>query len=127
MEKAKGFWSAGRLVVGIILFVMSMFILFQSCAAGLVNAWEESSDMGGTAGILVVILMISTGVIAICTRNSASKGGPGTCAGLLFLAAVIGFCNAGVFSDMAVWSVVNIAFGIIFLICTIKTKRRIDL
>ncbi|MDD7130927.1 MAG: hypothetical protein Q4C17_04710 [Bacillota bacterium] len=127
MEKAKGFWSAGRLVVGIILFVMSMFILFQSCAAGLVNAWEESSDMGGTAGILVVILMISTGVIAICTRNSASKGGPGTCAGLLFLAAVIGFCNAGVFSDLAVWSVVNIAFGIIFLICTIKTKRRIDL
>ena len=127
MEKAKGFWSAGRLVVGIILFVMSMFILFQSCAAGLVNAWEESSDMGGTAGILVVILMISTGVIAICTRNSASKGGPGTCAGLLFLAAVICFCNAGVFSDLAVWSVVNIAFGIIFLICTIKTKRRIDL
>ena len=127
MEKAKGFWSAGRLVVGIILFVMSMFILFQSCDAGLVNAWEESSDMGGTAGILVVILMISTGVIAICTRNSASKGGPGTCAGLLFLAAVIGFCNAGVFSDLAVWSVVNIAFGIIFLICTIKTKRRIDL
>lgn len=127
MEKAKGFWSAGRLVVGIILFVMSMFILFQSCAAGLVNAWEESSDMGGTAGILVVILMISTGVIAICTRNSASKGGPGTCAGLLFLAAVIGFCNAGVFSDLAVWSVVNIAFGIVFLICTIKTKRRIDL
>ena len=127
MEKAKGFWSAGRLVVGIILFVMSMFILFQSCAAGLVNAWEESSDMGGTAGILVVILMISTGVIAICTRNSASKGGPGTCAGLLFLAAVIGFCNAGVFSDLAGWSVVNIAFGIIFLICTIKTKRRIDL
>ena len=127
MEKAKGFWSAGRLVVGIILFVMSMFILFQSCAAGLVNSWEESSDMGGTAGILVVILMISTGVIAICTRNSASKGGPGTCAGLLFLAAVIGFCNAGVFSDLAVWSVVNIAFGIIFLICTIKTKRRIDL
>ena len=127
MEKAKGFWSAGRLVVGIILFVMSMFILFQSCAAGLVNAWEDSSDMGGTAGILVVILMISTGVIAICTRNSASKGGPGTCAGLLFLAAVIGFCNAGVFSDLAVWSVVNIAFGIVFLICTIKTKRRIDL
>lgn len=127
MEKAKGFWSAGRLVVGIILFVLSMFILFQSCAAGLVNAWEESSDMGGTAGILVVILMISTGVIAICTRNSASKGGPGTCAGLLFLAAVIGFCNAGVFSDLAVWSVVNIAFGIVFLICTIKTKRRIDL
>ena len=127
MEIAKGFWSAGRLVVGIILFVMSMFILFQSCAAGLVNALEESSDVGGTAGILVVILMISTGVIAICTRNSASKGGPGTCAGLLFLAAVIGFCNAGVFSDLAVWSVVNIAFGIVFLICTIKTKRRIDL
>lgn len=127
MENAKGFWSAGRLVVGIILFVLSMFILFQSCATGLVNAWEESSDMGGTAGILVVILMISTGVIAICTRNSASKGGPGTCTGLLFLAAVIGFCNAGVFSDLAVWSVVNIAFGIIFLICTIKTKRRIDL
>ncbi|MGN0702835.1 MAG: hypothetical protein ACI4KL_06655, partial [Lentihominibacter sp.] len=121
MEKTKGFWSVGRLAVGIILFVLSMFILFQSCATGLVNTWEESSDMGGTAGILVVILMVSTGVIAICTRNSSSKGGPGTCEGLLFLAAVIGFCNAGVFGDLAVWSVVNIAFGIIFVICTIKT------
>ena len=38
MEKTKGFWSVGRLVVGIILFVLSMFILFQSCATGLVNA-----------------------------------------------------------------------------------------
>lgn len=124
MEKnAKGFWAIGRLVIGVILLVLSLFILFQSCATGVVNTMESSSDFGGTAGFFVAVLMIATGVIAICTRNTKSKAGPGVCTGLLALAAIIGFCNSAVYEDLVVWSVVNIAFAIVFLICVIKTRR----
>ena len=122
-KKTKGFWSVGRLVIGVILLILSLFILFQSCAAGVVNAMESSSDFGGTAGFFVAVLMIATGVIAICTRNTRSKAGPGVCTGLLALAAIIGFCNSAVYEDLVVWSVVNIAFAIVFLICVIKTRR----
>ena len=124
-KKEKGFWSVGRLVIGVILLILSLFVLFQSCAAGVVNTMESSSDFGGTAGFFVAVLMIATGVIAICTRNTKSKAGPGVCTGLLALAAIIGFCNSAVYEDLVVWSVVNVAFAIVFLICAIKTRRNV--
>lgn len=122
-EKTKGFWSTGRLVIGVILLVLSLFILFQSCAAGVVNTLESSSDFGGTAGFFVAVFMIASGIIAICTRNRKSKAAPGVCSGLLALAAIVGFCNSAVYEDLVVWSVVNIALAIVFLICAIKTRR----
>lgn len=125
-ERTKGFWSVGRLILGIILLVLSFFIIFQSCATGVVNTMDNSSDAGGTAGFIVALLMIATGIVAICTRNAKSKAGPGVCTGLLVLAAILGFCNSAVYEDLVVWSVVNVAFAIVFLICMIKTRRSVQ-
>ena len=91
-EKTKGFWSIGRLVIGILLLVLSLFVLFQACAAGVVNTLEENTDdVGGTAGTIVAVFMIASGVIAIVTRNSKSKVGPIVTAVLLILGAIIAF------------------------------------
>lgn len=125
--KKKGFWSVGRLVIGIILMVLSLVIMFQSCAAGIVNTLEENtSDAGGTAGFILAVLMIAAGIVSICTRNSGSKAGPIVTAVLLLLGAIVGLCNAAVYQDLVVWGIVSIVFAIVYIICAIKTKKELE-
>ena len=123
MKKSNGFWSVGRLVIGILLIVLAMVVLLQSCATGVVNTMENSDDAGGSAGFITAIFMIASGVVGICTRNSTSKAGPVIVTVLLVLGAVLGFCNSAVYSDLAIWSVVNAAFAVVFAICAAKTKK----
>ncbi|MDO4833627.1 MAG: hypothetical protein Q4A40_01165 [Bacillota bacterium] len=122
-EKKRGFWSAGRLVIGILLIVFSLVVLFQSCAAGVVNTLESSSDAGGSAGFLLAIFMIASGVTAICTRNSRKKAGPIIAAVLLAVGALTGFFNAAVYQDLIIWGIVSLASAVVFIICAIKTKK----
>lgn len=122
--KKKGFWSVGRLVIGIILMVLSLVILFQSCATGVVNTLEENtSDAGGTAGFILAVLMIAAGIVSVCTRNSNSKAGPIVTAVLLLIGAILALCNAAVFQDLIVWGIINIVLAVVYIICAIKTKK----
>ena len=41
IQKDKGFWSAGRLTIGVISIILFVFIVFQSCTVGINNALEE--------------------------------------------------------------------------------------
>ena len=43
-----------KLVSGIISIVLSVFVVFQSMIAGLANALEESGQVSGSAGLVVV-------------------------------------------------------------------------
>lgn len=45
-----GYSSTGRLIVGIIFIVFSAMVLFQSCAAGMVNALEGGNGSDGLIG-----------------------------------------------------------------------------
>ena len=121
--KIKGFWSVGRLVIGIVSMVLALFILFQSCAAGIYNALEETNDAGGSAGFFTAILMIAAGIVGICTRNSTKKVGPVITAILFFIGALLALCNAAVFQDLIVWGIVCVILGIVHVVCAIKTKR----
>lgn len=64
-----------KLVVGILQIVLSLFILLQSCAVGVGNAIDKSKDVGGSAGFVVAILFIASGIIYIVTRKSEKLGG----------------------------------------------------
>ena len=64
-----------KLVSGILCIVLCVIVLFQSCAAGLANALEENGDSGGTAGLLVALLLLAGGVTSIATRKQPGKGG----------------------------------------------------
>ena len=44
-----------KLVSGILSIVLVLFVLFQSCAAGLGNALEANGEVGGSAGVLLAI------------------------------------------------------------------------
>ncbi|MDO5445828.1 MAG: hypothetical protein Q4F31_09450 [Eubacteriales bacterium] len=93
-----------RLVAGILCLVFCIFVMFQSCAAGLYNAVEENDDAGGSAGIMVSLLMLAGGIVSIATRNNKGKGGTIALIIVFLLAALLAVSNAKVYKDLTVWA-----------------------
>ena len=73
-----------KLVLGILGLNFSIVIMFQSCAASVVNALDDNGDVGGFAGYLVAFLLIAGSIVMIATRNGTGKGG--SIAALIILA-----------------------------------------
>lgn len=93
-----------KLVSGILSIVLVLFVLFQSCAAGLGNALEANGEVGGSAGVLLAILMLAGGIVSIATRNSVKKGGSIALIVLFGIAALTGFAGAGSYGDLYIWA-----------------------
>jgi hypothetical protein len=112
-----------KLVVSIITLVLSMFVIFQSCAAGLANSLSENGEIGGTGGLFLAIMFIAAGVVGLVTRKSEKVGGGVATVILYLLAGIIGFASAGSYSDLYIWSGLSIVFAIIFVIGIFATKK----
>ncbi len=107
-----------KLVSGILSIVLFFIVTLQSCAAGLSNALMENGENGGSAGVIVAILMLSGGIVSIVTRQG-SKGGNIALIVLFGLAALVGFSMAGSYADLniwAAWCVINAVLAVISLI-----------
>lgn len=110
-----------RLVLGIVTIVLFAIICVQSCAIGIVNSVNESSDVGGSAGFIVALLSLIAGIVGIVTRNGV--GGGYVAAGFYIFAGIIGLGNSVVYSDLGIWGVLFIIFGIVFVLGARKTKK----
>lgn len=93
-----------KLVSGILSCVFVVLVSFQSCAAGLVNSMENSSEMSGFAGILVSLFMLAGGIISIVIHKSNARGGNIALVILFGLAALIGYTMHGRFTDLTIWA-----------------------
>ena len=92
-----------KLVSGILSIVLFVLVSLQSCVAGLGNALAENGESGGSAGIVLSILMLAGGIVSIATRKGG-KGGNIALIVLFGLAAIIGFAMAGSYSDLNIWA-----------------------
>ena len=104
-----------KLESGIISIVLFVFVSFQSCAAGFVNALDNTGEVSGTAGFIVAIMLLAGGIVSIATRNSG-KGGNIALIVLFGIGAFFGFLLAGNFTDLyiwAVWCLINVITAII--------------
>ena len=113
--------KTAKLIVGIISIVLFLVIIFQSCAAGFVEAVEGGGGTSGAAGMLLAFAMLIGGIVGLVTRNS--KGGGITAGAFYLLGAIIGFANAGVFADLVIWSVLALIFGLLFIVGSIIMKK----
>ncbi len=115
-----------KLVFGILCIVFCLIVIFQSCAAGVVNALEENKkDTSDVGGILLAVLMLAGGIVAIATRKGG-KGGNIAIIVLFGLAAIIGFSNAGTYGDLVVWSiwcVLCVVMGVVGLVVEGAKKK----
>lgn len=111
-----------KLVIGILCFVLAIFILFQSCAAGLGNALEDNGESSGMAGFMVALLMIAGGAIMIATRNGG-KGG--SIAGLIIylISGLLGISMAGSYGDLKIWGGLCLIIAVINLISLFTAKK----
>lgn len=48
-----------KLISGILCMVLFVFVMFQSCAAGIANTLEDNGEVSGSAGVLVAVLMLA--------------------------------------------------------------------
>lgn len=117
--------KTAKLVLGILSICISVFVLFQSFAAGMANALSSNGEVGGTGGALVAILMLTAGIVMIATRKSDKKGGSVAAMILYLIAAFFGFVTAGSYSDLKVWSSICLILAVVNLIALIKVKKQI--
>lgn len=118
-----------KLVSGILSCVLFILVMFQSCAAGVVNTLEDNGEVSGSAGFLVAIFMLAGGIVSIASRKSAKKGGNIALIILFGFAALIGFANYGTYSDLVVWSfwcLINAVLAIVALITRKKDTNEVE-
>ena len=125
--KREAVWSTGRLVLGIIAIILFVLVAFQSCAAGVANALEESDSISGSSGLFLSIFMLAGGITGIATRNSVKKGGPIATGILFIIGALMGATSWGSdYTDLQIWTVVCLLFAAFYIICAIKTKKSVS-
>ena len=115
--------GVAELVVGIISIILSAFIIFQSCIAGIGNALTDNEDGGGASGAVIAICMLIGGIVGMATRKSEGKGGAITSAGFYLITSLIGFTGAGSFKDLKVYAVIGLIFAVIFIWAAFSRKK----
>lgn len=108
-----------KLVSGILCIVLSLFVLLQSCAAGLSNALQDNGEVGGSAGVIVAIMLLAGGIVSIATRKGG-KGGNIALIVMFGIAAFLGFTLAGSYGDLVIWSVWCLICAVLAIICLVK-------
>lgn len=90
-----------KLVFGILSIVFSVMVLFQSCAASMVDALQAVGGTGGAAGSVAGVLILAGGIVNIAARDS--KGGAIACMMIFSLAGLVALTMHGVFTDLVIW------------------------
>lgn len=111
-----------RMVCGIICCCLFFVIVFQSCAAGIGNALENSGEVSGSAGFITAVLMLVAGIISIAGRKS--KGATITALVFYVLAGIIACTMYGSFSDLQIYGVLNFIFAGLFFITLFIGKKK---
>lgn len=112
-----------KLVSGILSIIFFIFVSFQSCAAGLSNALAENGELGGSAGVIVSIMLLAGGIVSIATRKGG-KGGNIALIVLFGIGALFGFTLAGSYSDLKIWSAWCLINAILAIVSLTKSKNQ---
>lgn len=109
-----------KLVSGILSMVLSIVIIFQSCAVGVLEAMGAAGS-DSASGIIVAILLIAGGIVSVATRKGG-KGGNIAIICIYGVAAIIGF-TAKVYGDLIVWAVWCCVCVLMAVTALLKSKK----
>lgn len=114
-----------KLVSGILSICLFAVVSFQSCAAGLANTISENGEVGGSAGMIVAIMLLAGGIVSIATRKG-SKGGNIAVIVLYGIGALMGFALAGSYADLNIWAGWCLVCVILAIVALVKGKNTTD-
>lgn len=112
-----------KLVSGILSIILFVFVSFQSCAAGVANTLEANGEIGGSAGIIVAIMLLAGGIVSIATRNGG-KGGNIALIILFGIGALFGFVLAGSYTDLQIWAGWCLICAILAIVSLVKGNKQ---
>ena len=115
-----------KLVSGILSIILSVFVIFQSAAAGLSNSLEGNGEIGGSAGVLVALALLSGGIVSIVLRNKDVKIANFPVLIIFALGALFGFLLAGSYSDLRIWAAWCLICAVLALIDMRKGSKKQD-
>lgn len=100
-------------IICIFSIVVSGFILFQSCAAGIANSLQDNGSSSGTGGVILVVFMLVGAILGL----SSHEHKPMIVSGAFYI--VGGFLalmlEAGTFADLMIWGIMSIIFGVVIM------------
>lgn len=111
-------------ITGVMSIVIAILCINQSTLVSRLFAITQASDLGGIAGILMAVLLIFTGVLAICLREFDSEWGPLTCMAICLVASYIGAALNTAYKDILAWSLFIMLFSFVYLGIGIFIKTR---
>ena len=115
-----------KLVLGILCIIFSVIIALQSMLAGLGNAIADNGEAGGSGGLLLSILMLTSGIVMLATRKSSGKGGSIAAFIMLLLGGLMGFLLAGSYGDLNVWSGFALIVAAVNLLAALKKNKKTE-
>ena len=116
-----------KVVSGILSIVFSIIMLFQSCAVNAVQnigralELESEEEIGGSAGIIVAILMLAVGITSLAGRRTK-----GSNIGIIVISVIgmfFGFAMAGEYTDLMIWTCWLVVVFVMALIALIRFDR----
>lgn len=111
-----------KLVSGILSIVLFVLVSFQSCAVGIGNTLQDNGEIGGSAGILVSIMLLAGGIVSIATRKGG-KGGNIALIVLFGIGALCGFTMGGSYSDLSIWAGWCLICTILAIVALVKKPK----
>ena len=111
-----------KLVSGILSIILFAVVMFQSCAAGVVNAQHHKRHKTARDGEIEGIQKHADGKHTKATRNKTSKGHDIALIVLFGLAAVFGFAGYGNYSDLVIWSAWCLINAVLAVVSIIKNR-----
>lgn len=115
-----------KLVVGILMIVLSVFIFFQSSLVGLGNTISDNGQTSGSSGTLVALMWLSSGIVYLATKSRQGLGGDIACMIMLGLAWLSSAFNTGDFSDLVIWSWSSLIIGVGFFIWHLRYNKSLE-
>lgn len=113
-----------KLVAGIMEIVLSAFIVFQSMAAGFVNAVEENGSASGSMGIFVALAYLITGIVYLSSKKSKKLTADSINMVILVLVGVIALMDTGIYADLLIWAWLGIIIGAGFFIWHLVVNKK---
>lgn len=119
--KREAHFQIAKLVIGIISIVLCFFIIFQSCAVGVLNTLEANDSISGSLGVILAFCWLVAGILGIAGRKS--KPTSWVACGFYAFAGLIAMVDIGEFSDLMFYVILSFIFAIVFGLSTIDFKK----
>lgn len=100
-----------RMIINIVSIVLFFFIILQSCSAGVLNTIVGNDESSGSAGALLAFCWLVAGIVGLAGKQNRIAVNVSSV--FYLFGGIIGISNVGLFADLAIWSGLSLAFGII--------------